>query len=69
MNVHFNRRSNLDMYDSVASFLKTFSVNFPLLWTLLVMVVIAGTGLALYAFWELVLRWVPRVFNSSARKS
>jgi hypothetical protein len=57
------------MYDSIASFLKSFSTNFPLLWALLVMMVIAGTGLALYAFWELVLRWVPRVFGSSARKS
>jgi hypothetical protein len=59
---------HLDMYDSVASFLKNFSANFPLLWALLVMVVIAGAGLALYAFWELLLRVVTIVFSSSARK-
>jgi len=57
------------MYDSLASFLKNFSVNFPLLWALLVMVVVAGAGLLLYAFWELVLRWLPRVFRTSAKKS
>jgi hypothetical protein len=51
-----------------AGFLKNFSANFPLLWALLVMVVIAGTGLALYSFWELVLGVVTRVFRSSARK-
>lgn len=44
------------MYESLTQFLKTFSVESPFLWALLVMVVIAVAGLALYGFWEIVLR-------------
>jgi predicted permease len=51
------------MYDSLASFLRNFSVDFPLLWALLVMAVVAGTGLSLYVFWELVLRWASSIFS------
>ena len=46
------------MYDALTGFLQNFSSQFPLLWALLVMAVVAGTGLGLYVFWELVLRWV-----------
>jgi hypothetical protein len=55
------------MYDSLASFLRNFSVQFPILWALLVVAVIAGTGLALYVFWELALRWVSSVFHPHHR--
>ena len=44
------------MYSAIEEFLKTFNVNYPLLWALLVMAVVAVTSLALYLFWELVLR-------------
>lgn len=46
------------MYESLTHFLKTFSSEFPFLWALLVMAVIAVTGLVLYGFWEIVLRGV-----------
>ncbi len=57
------------MYDSLASFLRNFSVNFPVLWALLVMAVVAGTGLILYVFWELALRWVSSIFTPRSRNS
>ena len=50
------------MYQSLVHFLQTFSVQYPLPWALLVMVVIAATGLFLYAFWEVALRLVGRLF-------
>ena len=45
------------MYDSFANFLIEFSDQAPILWAFLVMFVVAGTGLGLYLFWQLVLRW------------
>ena len=45
------------MYDSLTEFMKNFSADNSLLWALLVMAVVASTGLALFAFWELVLRY------------
>ena len=44
------------MYSAIEEFLRTFNVNYPLLWALLVMAVVAVTSLTLYLFWELVLR-------------
>ena len=44
------------MYSAIEEFLRTFNVNYPLLWALLVMAVVAVTSLALYLFWELALR-------------
>lgn len=44
------------MNDSVTEFLTTFPVDNPLLWALLVMVLVAVTSLALYLFWEGLLR-------------
>ena len=44
------------MYSVIEEFLRTFNVNYPLLWALLVMAVVAVTSLALYLFWELTLR-------------
>ena len=58
------------MYDSVTSFLKTFSADQPILWALLVMAVVATTSLTLYAFWELVWSASGGLFpgNSSTKK-
>ena len=44
------------MNDSVTEFLTTFPIDNPLLWALLVMVVVAATSLALFLFWEGLLR-------------
>ena len=44
------------MYAALTEFLRTFNTAYPLLWALLVMAVVACTGLALYFFWEGVLR-------------
>lgn len=52
------------MYNSLTEFLTAFSAEFPLLWAMLVLVVIAGTALFLYGFWELVLRWATGLFGS-----
>jgi hypothetical protein len=57
------------MYDSLAGFLRNFSVDFPILWALLVMAVVAGTGLTLYVLWELVLRWASSIFSPRNRDS
>ncbi len=51
------------MYQALTDFLRTFSAAAPLPWALLVMVVIAVAGLVLYAFWELLLRGLGRVFS------
>ena len=44
------------MYDALTDFMTTFSADYPALWALLVMAVVACTNLLLYAFWEVVLR-------------
>ena len=56
------------MYESLTGFLKTFSSQSPILWALLVMGVIALTGLVLYGFWEIVLRGASLVFSGGSRK-
>jgi hypothetical protein len=38
------------MYDTLTDFMKTFSTDYPALWALLVMAVVACTSLLLYAF-------------------
>ncbi len=55
------RRGKRDerVYDSLTEFMKNFSVDHSVLWALLVMAVVATAGLALFAFWELVLNF-PR---------
>ena len=53
------------MYDALTGFLQSFSSESPLLWALLVMAVVAGTGLGLYIVWELVLRWVISIWAKS----
>ena len=45
------------MYHSLTEFMKNLSVDHPVLWALLVMAVVASTGLVLFAFWEFVLRY------------
>ena len=54
------------MYQALSEFLKSFSADFPILWALLVMVVIGGTGLTLYAFWEAVLKGLAAVFGKGS---
>jgi len=44
------------MYRAIEEFLRTFNVDYPLVWALLVMAVVAVTSLTLFLFWELVLR-------------
>ena len=51
------------MYESLTYFLKTFSVESPLPWALLVMAIISLAGLALYGFWEVVLRGIGMAFG------
>ena len=55
------------MYDTLTEFMKTFSEDFPALWALLVMAVVASTSLLLFAFWEVVLRFVATI--SSVKKN
>ena len=57
------------MYEALSQFLITFSSDFPILWALLVMAVIAGTGLGLYAFWEIVLRGASAIFAAHSSRS
>ncbi len=40
------------MYESLSEFLRTAAAGNPLVWALLVMAVVASTGLALFLFWE-----------------
>jgi cytochrome c oxidase subunit IV len=56
------------MYESLSQFLKNFSDGYPLLWSLLVMVVIASAGLVLFGFWELTLRGLALAFSVGSRK-
>ena len=57
------------MYESLTHFLKTFSSEYPFFWALLVMAVIALAGLALYGFWEVVLRGVGMAFGGGGGSS
>ena len=53
------RYTRKDMYESLSNFLRNFSAQSPLVWALFIMVVVVGIGLALFAFWELLLRQLP----------
>ena len=44
------------MYDTITEFMTTFSADYPLLWALLVVAVVACTSLLLFVFWETALR-------------
>jgi hypothetical protein len=50
------------MYHAVSDFLRTVSAEHRVLWVLLTLGVVAGTSLALFGFWELVLRFLSRFF-------
>ena len=52
------------MYDLLADFLKTFSVDHSLLWALLVMAIVATTSVLLYLIWAL----VEEVFLDTSHK-
>ena len=45
------------MYQSLTEFMKNFSADNSVLWALLVMALVAVTGLVLFVFWELVIRY------------
>ncbi len=49
------------MVESLNGFLKSFSYGYPVLWALAILVVIAATGLTLFAFWQLVLRGLSAI--------
>lgn len=51
------------MYHAVTDFLRTVSAEHRVLWALLSLGVVAGTSLALFGFWELVLRFLLPVFS------
>ena len=55
------------MYRAIEEFLRTFNVDYPLVWALLVMAVVAVTSLTLFLFWELVLRLFSA--GSASRRS
>jgi hypothetical protein len=49
------------MYHPITDFLRTVSAEHRVLWALLTLGVVAGTSLALFGFWELVLRFLLRL--------
>jgi hypothetical protein len=57
------------MYEALSAFLQRFSADYPVLWALLVMVIIAGVALFLYGFWELVLRGAARLLGSRNKRA
>ena len=57
------------MNEGIANFLRTFSVGYPFLWALLVMAVVSFTSLALYFFWEVVLRPLSSRVSSDKNQS
>jgi hypothetical protein len=59
----------IEMYDALTNFLRTFSADNPLPWALLVMVVIGGSALGLYALWEVVLKAGSAAFGRSRSDS
>ena len=54
--IRYTRKS---MYESLSTFLRNLSAQSPLVWAVFVMAVVVGIGLALFAFWELLLRQLP----------
>ncbi len=58
------------MYDTLTEFMKTLSADHQVLWALLVMAVVAGTSLLLFAFWEMVLGllFLKRSVKKSGRR-
>ena len=57
------------MYQALTDFLTTFNVQWPIPWALLVLVVVAGTGLLLYAFWEFTLGGLVKLFTRRRRST
>lgn len=52
------------MYDTIIEFITTFSADYPLLWALLVVGVVACASLLLFVFWETALRLFPSPWAS-----
>ena len=57
------------MNEGIANFLKTFSVGYPFLWALSVMAGVSLTSLALYFFWEVMLRLLSPGNSSDKNQS
>jgi uncharacterized membrane protein len=51
------------MYHAITDFLRTVSAEHRVLWALLTLGVVAGTSLALFCFWELVLRFLLPILS------
>jgi hypothetical protein len=58
------------MYETFTGFLRTFSADHSLLWALVVVAVVSCTSLALFLFWEVVLRLLSSAgpFDKTARR-
>ena len=52
------------MYETLTELLKSLSSGPPLIWAFSVVLVIAGTGLMLYFFWEAVLKGIGTLARS-----
>jgi len=52
------------MYETLTEFLRNLSSGPPLIWAFSVVLVIAGTGLLLYFFWEAVLKGIGTLARS-----
>lgn len=57
-----------EMYHTVTDFLSTFSAEHRVLWALLTLGVVGGTSLALFGFWELVLRFLLRLVPPKGKR-
>jgi hypothetical protein len=57
------------MYDALTTFLRTFSADHPIPWALLVIVVIGGSALGLYAFWEVAFKGGSAALRRGRRDS
>gem|GEM_PF-5609244 len=58
------------MYEMIGTFLAEYSTTNPLLWSILVMVTVAITALALYFFWQLLFsacRYLTGLFTRLAK--
>ena len=52
------------MYEELSQFLINLSSGSPLIWAFSVLLVIAGTGLLLYFFWEAVFKGIVALARS-----
>lgn len=60
------QRGETHMYQTLSEFLRTFSVDSPILWAFLVVGAIVGTSLALYTYWEVFIKGLSVIFSKSS---